>query len=240
MGPSGPYVEVNPMFGRLSLVAALALTATGAGFAYAHTAGLALPDPVAAPATAAGGDQVAVFAGGCFWGIEAIFEHTVGVKSATTGYSGGDAATAHYDDVSNGDTGHAESVRVVFDPRQVSYGTLLKVFFSVGLDPTERNRQGPDSGSQYRSVVFTTSPDQQREASSYIAQLDKARVFSAPIVTEVQPLKAFYPAETYHQDYALLHPGSMYIVINDAPKVTHLKKLYPALYREWTQSTASR
>jgi peptide-methionine (S)-S-oxide reductase len=228
------------MIRRFPMIAALALAAAGAGFAYAHTEGLALPDPVAAPVTAAGGDEVAVFAGGCFWGIEAIFEHTRGVKTATAGYSGGEAQTAHYDDVSDGDTGHAESVRVVFDPKQVSYGTLLKVFFSVGLDPTEKNRQGPDSGTQYRSVLFTTSPEQQREATAYIAQLDKAKVFDAPIVTEVQPLKAFYPAENYHQDYALLHPDNMYIVINDAPKVAHLKKLYPALYRDWTGSTASR
>ncbi|HEY4146434.1 peptide-methionine (S)-S-oxide reductase MsrA [Pinirhizobacter sp.] len=228
------------MIRRLPLVAALAIAATCAGFAYAHTEGLALPDPVASSTTAAGGDEVAVFAGGCFWGIEAVFEHTKGVKSATTGYSGGEAKTAHYDEVSDGDTGHAESVRVVYDPKQVSYGTLLKVFFSVGLDPTEKDRQGPDSGTQYRSVVFTTSAGQQREASAYIAQLDKAKVFDAPIVTQVQPLKAFYPAESYHQDYARLHPDSMYIVINDAPKVANLKKLYPALYRDWTQATASR
>ena len=209
------------------------------------TAGVAAETAVRAPApivTAASSatTETAIFAGGCFWGVQGVFQHVKGVKSAVSGFTGGAGKTAHYERVSDGDTGHAESVRVVFDPKQVSYGTLLKVFFSVGLDPTEKNRQGPDSGTQYRSVLFTTSPEQQREATAYIAQLDKAKVFDAPIVTEVQPLKAFYPAENYHQDYALLHPDNMYIVINDAPKVAHLKKLYPALYRDWTGSTASR
>lgn len=192
----------------------------------------ALPAPtVDAPKAAAHGEQVAVLAGGCFWGIEAVFEHVKGVHRVVAGYSGGSADTAHYDEVSESDTGHAESVQVHFDPAKVSYGTLLQVFFSVALDPTERNRQGPDVGSQYRSVVFYANPEQQRIAEAYIAQLGAAKTFPAPIVTQVVPLRAFYPAETYHQHYFQLHPYNPYIVINDAPKVARLRQLFPALYR---------
>jgi len=192
----------------------------------------ALPAPtVDAPKTAIHGDQVAVLAGGCFWGIEAVFEHVKGVHQVIAGYSGGDADTAHYDEVSEGDTGHAESVQVHFDPAEVSYGTLLQVFFSVALDPTEMNRQGPDSGTQYRSVIFYGDAEQQRIAGSYIAQLTAAKSFPAPIVTQVVPLKAFYPAEAYHQNYFRLHPNNPYIVYNDAPKVAQLKRLFPALYQ---------
>lgn len=192
----------------------------------------ALPAPrLDAPKVAASGDQVAVFAGGCFWGIEAVFEHVKGVRQATAGYSGGNADTAHYDEVSEGDTGHAESVRVRFDPKQVSYGTLLQVFFSVALDPTELNRQGPDSGTQYRSVIFYGNDEQKQIATDYIAQLTAAKSFPAPIVTQLVPLKAFYPAEAYHQHYFSQHPDNPYIVINDAPKVAHLQRLFPALYQ---------
>ena len=192
----------------------------------------ALPAPtVDATKTAGANDQVAVFAGGCFWGIEGVFDHVKGVRKATAGYSGGAAATAQYETVSSGTTGHAESVRVQFDPSKVSYGQLLQVFFSVALDPTELNRQGPDSGTQYRSVIFYGNDEQKKIATDYIAQLTAAKFFPVPIVTEVVPLKAFYPAESYHQHYLQLHPDNPYIVINDAPKVAHLKQLFPTMYQ---------
>jgi len=160
-----------------------------------------------------------------------VFEHVKGVHKVVAGYSGGSADTASYEQVSTGDTGHAESVRVQFDPKQVSYGTLLQVFFSVALDPTELNRQGPDTGTQYRSAIFYGNDEQKRIATNYIAQLTAAKAFPAPIVTQVVPLKAFYPAEAYHQHYFSEHPGNPYIVINDAPKVAHLQQLFPALYQ---------
>ena len=159
-----------------------------------------------------------------------MFEHVKGVRKTWAGYSGGSAATAHYDLVSEGDTGHAESVKVVFDPSQVSYGQLLQVFFSVATNPTELNRQGPDSGTQYRSMIFYASPEQQRIAAGYLAQLGKARIYAAPIVTQLVPLKAFYPAESWHQDYASHHPDDLYIAINDTPKVANLRQWFPALY----------
>ncbi len=189
-----------------------------------------LPAPVVDAQKSSQNDQVAVLAGGCFWGIEAVFEHVKGVRKVTAGYSGGSAKTAEYDIVSYGRTGHAESVRVQYDPSQVSYGQLLQVFFSVALDPTELNRQGPDSGPQYRSVLFYGNDEQKKIATDYIAQLTRAKSFSAPIVTQVVPLKAFYPAEAYHQNYFNRHPNNPYIVINDAPKVAHLKQLFPDLY----------
>src|SRR5690349_6704057 len=195
-----------------------------------------LPDPRLDPPPAQSGEQVAVFAGGCFWGVEAVFDHVRGVRRAWSGYAGGAADTATYEQVSDGDTGHAESVKVIYDPRQVSYGQLLKVFFAVAHDPTQRNRQGPDVGSQYRSVIFYATPQQQRVADAYIAQLTAAHAFAAPIVTQVTPLKAFYTAEAYHQNYAAQHPDSPYIVYNDAPKVAHLKQWLPALYRTPTQT----
>jgi peptide-methionine (S)-S-oxide reductase len=205
------------------------LVACSAGFARSQP--VALPNPkLDVPASTAGGDQTAVFAGGCFWGVEAVFEHVKGVKQATSGYSGGDASTARYGIVSTGRTGHAESVKVVYDPAQVSYGQLLKVYFSVAHDPTQLNRQSPDTGPQYRSEIFTTNAMQQRVANAYIAQLSSARVFPAPIVTRVEPLKAFYPAESHHQDYLRLHPRDPYIVYNDAPKLVHLKAMFPTLY----------
>jgi peptide-methionine (S)-S-oxide reductase len=175
-------------------------------------------------------EQTAVVAGGCFWGIQAVFQHVKGVTSATSGYSGGSAKTAEYELVSTGETGHAESVKITYDPSQITYGQLLRVFFSVAHDPTQLNRQGPDSGSQYRSAIFYSSDEQKRIAEAYISQLEKARVFPRPIVTQVVPLKAFYPAEAYHQDYATHHPDSPYIVYNDAPKVAHLRQEFPGLY----------
>ena len=205
------------------------LMACSAGFARSQP--VALPNPkLDVPASTAGGEQTAVFAGGCFWGVEAVFEHVKGVKQATSGYSGGDARSARYGIVGTGRTGHAESVKVVYDPAQVSYGQLLKVYFSVAHDPTQLNRQSPDTGPQYRSEIFTTNAVQQRVANAYIAQLSAAKVFPAPIVTRVEPLKAFYPAESHHQDYLRLHPRDPYIVYNDAPKLVHLKAMFPALY----------
>ncbi len=177
-------------------------------------------------------ERVAVFAGGCFWGIEAVFEHVKGVISATSGYAGGSVPSPSYEQVSSGETGHAESVRVVYDPAQVSYDQLLAVFFTVAHDPTQLNRQGPDQGTQYRSAVFYTGADQRQAAEAYIAHLHQANAAGRPIVTQVAPLKAFYRAEDYHQHYMAHHPYSPYIVVNDAPKVARLHREFPALYRE--------
>jgi peptide-methionine (S)-S-oxide reductase len=181
--------------------------------------------------TRPGATETAVFAGGCFWGIEAVFEHLKGVKSAESGYSGGTTVNPSYEEVSSGMTGHAEPVRVVYDPSQITYGTLLRVFFSVAHDPTQLNYQGPDHGTQYRSAIFYANPEQKRLAEAYIAQLTNAKAFPRPIVTQVIPLKTFYPAEAYHQDYMVHHPYQPYIVYNDAPKVAHLKQQFPELYR---------
>lgn len=178
------------------------------------------------------GIQTAVFAGGCFWGVDAVFKHVKGVSAVVSGYSGGGAATAQYEVVSTGTTGHAESVQITYDASQISYGDLLRVFFSVAHDPTELNRQGPDMGSQYRSVIFYASADQKETAQAYIAQLDSARVFSGPIVTQVVPFEHFYAAEEYHQNYLARHPYQPYIVFNDQPKLHRLKEQFPALYKE--------
>jgi peptide-methionine (S)-S-oxide reductase len=194
-------------------------------------AAVTIPSPAVDEHGGATTDRFAVFAGGCFWGVDAVFKHVKGVKSVSSGYSGGNAATAHYDIVSDGKTGHAESVQVVYDPSQISYGQLLQIFFSVAHDPTQLNRQGPDVGTQYRSAIFFNSPDQQRIAQAYIDQLNKAKVFRGAIVTEVKPLDVFYPAEAYHQGYFARHPNDLYIVINDAPKVEHLRDQFPQLYR---------
>jgi peptide-methionine (S)-S-oxide reductase len=206
-------------------VAAVAVCGAGNGSA-ASIPGPALDTPLAA----SHGEQTAVVAGGCFWGIQAVFQHVKGVISATSGYSGGAANKAEYETVSTGDTGHAESVKVTYDPAKITYGELLRVFFSVAHDPTELNRQGPDVGTQYRSVVFYGNDEQKRIAEAYIAQLDKAKVFTGPIVTQVVPLKGFYPAEAYHQNYAAKHPDNPYILFNDAPKVANLKQQFPDLY----------
>jgi len=190
-----------------------------------------VPSPaVDATLAASKSQQTAVISGGCFWGIQAVFQHVKGVISATSGYSGGEAKTAEYELVSNGDTGHAESVKIVYDASKITYGQLLRVFFSVAHDPTELNRQGPDTGTQYRSSIFYGNDEQKRIADAYIAQLDKAKVFARPIVTQVVPLKGFYPAESYHQNYASNHPDDGYIVYNDAPKVAHLQQQFPDLY----------
>lgn len=180
---------------------------------------------------AAAVEQTAVFAGGCFWGVDAVFKHVKGVSAVVSGYAGGNASTAHYEMVSMGDTGHAEAVRISFDPARISYQQLLQVFFSVAHNPTQLNFQGPDSGSQYRSAIFYTSTEQQEIAQRYMQQLTAARTFPAHIVTQVTPLQAFYPAEKIHQNYLALHPNQPYIVINDMPKLAQLRKQFSALYQ---------
>ncbi|MEJ8865724.1 peptide-methionine (S)-S-oxide reductase MsrA [Pseudomonas jessenii] len=190
-----------------------------------------LPPPALDETTQAR-SETAVFAGGCFWGVQGVFQHVKGVKNAVSGYAGGAANTAQYERVSNGNTGHAESVEVTFDPAQVSYGTLLQIYFSVAHNPTELNRQGPDSGTQYRSAIFTKNAEQQRVAQAYITQLDAAHVFDKPIVTKLETFNGFYPAEEEHQDFLTEHPTYPYIVINDLPKVAQLKQLYPDRYQE--------
>jgi peptide-methionine (S)-S-oxide reductase len=184
-----------------------------------------------AAAPTAAGPETAVLAGGCFWGVEAVFEHVRGVSDVVSGYAGGDAGTAHYEMVGTGTTGHAESVKITFDPAQVSYAQLLRVFFSVAHDPTQLNRQGPDVGPQYRSAIFYASEAQKRVAQAYVEQLTAARAFAAPIVTEVAPLKAFYPAEEYHQDFLARNPRHPYIVFHDLPKLDALRAQFPQAYR---------
>ena len=181
------------------------------------------------PASAEQGKQTVVLAGGCFWGVQGVFERIKGVTNTVSGFAGGDKKTAHYERVSEGDTGHAESVQITYDPKQITFGQLLMVYFSVAHNPTELNRQGPDTGTQYRSAIFYTSDDQKRVAEAYIHQLDEAHVFSRPIVTQVVPLKGFYPAEGYHQHFLDTHPDYPYIVYNDLPKISALKKEYPQL-----------
>jgi peptide-methionine (S)-S-oxide reductase len=191
-----------------------------------------LPLPASPPGRGVSTEQTIVFAGGCFWGVEAVFEHVKGVRSAVSGYAGGTTRSPTYEDVSTGRTGHAESVQVVFDPAQVTLEQLLEVFFLVAHDPAQLNRQGPDVGTQYRSAVFYSGAAQQQAVQSYIASLTQKRVYPRPIVTEVAPLTVFYPAEAYHQGYLALHPNQPYIVINDKPKLESLRRTFPALYRE--------
>ncbi len=219
-----------------SLVVALAAIAAVGVFAErvsaaTHSA-VRAPAPLVDDAVASAKIDSTVFAGGCFWGIQAVFQHVKGVISATSGYSGGWVARPSYEDVSSGRTGHAESVKVVFDPSVVSYGTLLRVFFSVAHDPTELNRQGPDVGTQYRSIAFYTSEEQKRTVDAYIDQLNKSHVYRQPIVTQVVPFKQFWTAEDYHQNYAAENPTNPYIAINDAPKVDNLHRMFPQLYSE--------
>ncbi len=222
----------RPLVHRLSLAA----TTAALILAFAAPSGAAenavvIPAPAmdAAPAT---GLQTAVIAGGCFWGVQGVFQHTAGVVNAVSGYAGGTKATADYETVSSGRTGHAESVEIKYDPKKISYGKILQIYFSVVHDPTQLNRQGPDVGTQYRSAIFTTSDEQKKVAEAYIAQLNGAKVFSKPIVTKVGALEAFYPAEAYHQDYLTLHPTQPYIAYNDIPKVENLKKLFADNYIE--------
>ena len=218
------------MLGNKLWKSAIALTALMlAGLSVSQSAPLPLP-AVDIPATSVKGPQTAVFAGGCFWGVEAVFRHVKGVKRAVSGYAGGMVVKPTYEQVGTGKTGHAESVEVTYDPAQVSYGQLLAVFFSVVHDPTQLDRQGPDYGPQYRSAIFYTNDEQKRVAEGYIAQLDKAKAFKAPIVTQVAKLPAFWPAEDYHQNYLALHPTQPYIVFNDLPKLGALQKEWPDLY----------
>jgi len=194
-------------------------------------AAVRVPDPaVDTPLAKTSGSATLVLGGGCFWGVQGVFQHVKGVTSVTSGYSGGNANTAEYETVSTGSTGHAESVKIIYDPSKVSLGQLLKVFFSVAHEPTELNRQGPDDGTQYRSVIFYGDDDQKRVAQAYIDQLNSAKVFSGPIVTQLTAFKGFYPAEAYHQDYLKQHPNQPYIAINDLPKINHLQKTLPDLY----------
>jgi peptide-methionine (S)-S-oxide reductase len=220
---------------RLSLCAAaigaLALTASAATPSFAAEDTVIIPAP-AVDAQASDGIQTAVIAGGCFWGVQGVFQHTAGVVNAVSGYAGGSKASADYNMVSTGATGHAESVEIKYDPKKISYGKLLQIFFSVAHDPTQLNRQGPDSGTQYRSAIFTANDEQKKVADAYIAQLNAAKIYRKPIVTKVGPLEAFYPAEAYHQDYLTLHPTQPYIAYNDIPKVEALKKIFAENYIE--------
>ena len=219
------------MSGFLSRTLAVTLLGITLACGAATATGVAIPDPALdAPLAAGKGEQTAVLAGGCFWGIEAVFEHVKGVTDVTSGYSGGSAEAADYETVSTGETGHAESVRITYDPSRISYGQLLKVFFAVAHDPTELNRQGPDTGTQYRSAIFYSDDEQKRIAEAYIKQLNQAKVFGRPIATQVSKLNSYHPAEAYHQDYAVRHPDDSYIVVNDLPKVADLRRQFPNLY----------
>jgi peptide-methionine (S)-S-oxide reductase len=222
-------------FSRLSLCAAafgaLAISAFAVAPSRAAEDAVIIPAP-SADVQAPDGVQTAVLAGGCFWGVQGVFQHTSGIINAVSGYSGGSKATASYTMIGTGTTGHAESVEVKYDPKKISYGKILQIFFSVVHDPTQLNRQGPDTGTQYRSAIFTTSDEQKKVADGYIAQLNAAKVYKKPIVTKVGPLEAFYPAEAYHQDYLTLHPNQPYIAFNDIPKVENLKKIFADNYIE--------
>ncbi len=199
----------------------------------ANASATAIPNPTLdAPLATARGEQTAILAGGCFWGVEAVFEHVKGVSRVESGYSGGSASKAQYGSVSSGATGHAESVRIAYDPSQITYGQLLKVFFAVAHDPTQLNRQGPDTGTQYRSVIFYSNEEQKRIAQAYVEQLNQAKVFGRKIVTQVVPFQSFYEAEGYHQDYLVHHPNDPYIVYNDLPKLDNLRKQLPELYKK--------
>ena len=227
MPVSGSFSS-RQMLQVLMLAPFVALTANAAR---AAEPAVVIPAP-AVDAPAGAGKQTIVLAGGCFWGVQAVFQHTKGVTAAVSGYAGGEKQTAHYETVGSGRTGHAESVAVTFDPRQISYGKILQIYFSVAHNPTELNYQGPDVGTQYRSAIFYANDEQKRIAGAYITELDKAKVFPGPIVTKLEVLRGFYPAEDYHQDFAVLHPSHPYIAFNDLPKVENLKRLFAADYRD--------
>jgi peptide-methionine (S)-S-oxide reductase len=219
-------------FSRVSLCAAigaLAIAAFSAAPSRAAEEAVIIPAP-ALDVQASDGIQTAVIAGGCFWGVQGVYQHTSGVINAVSGYSGGSKATANYTMIGTGTTGHAEAVEIKYDPKKISYGKILQIFFSVVHDPTQLNRQGPDSGTQYRSAIFTANDEQKKVAEAYIAQLNAAKVYKKPIVTKLGPLEAFYPAEAYHQDYLTLHPTQPYIVYNDIPKIENLKKVFAQNY----------
>jgi peptide-methionine (S)-S-oxide reductase len=220
----------------MSLVLATALLSVGGLLAVSRSSaeeGRAVPAPaIDEPAAQGTAPETAVLAGGCFWGVQGVFQHVKGVTSAVSGYAGGESGTAQYEAVGSGMTGHAESVSITFDPNVISYGRILQIYFSVAHDPTQLNRQGPDSGTQYRSTIFPTSPEQAQIAKTYIDQLSQARVFDDAIVTTIEPDRTFYPAEDYHQDFLTLNPSYPYIVINDLPKIEDLKQFFPDLYRD--------
>ena len=223
------------LFNRLSLCAAAIGALAASAFVIAPS--IAAEDAVVIPApvmdvAATDGLQTAVIAGGCFWGVQGVFQHTAGVVNAVSGYAGGSKSTAKYDLVSTGTTGHAESVEIKYDPKRISYGKILQIYFSVAHDPTQLNRQGPDTGTQYRSEIFTTTAEQKKVADAYIAQLNAAKVYKKPIVTKVGMLDGFFPAEAYHQDYLTLHPNQPYIAYNDLPKVENLKNIFAQNYLE--------
>jgi len=213
-----------------ALAAAVAFFAAGPSHAAERAYAIA-PPAIDEPATTAR-SETAVFAGGCFWGVQGVFQHVKGVTQALSGYAGGKADTARYEQVGMGGTGHAESVQVTYDPSQVTYGQLLQIYFSVAHDPTQLNRQGPDTGTQYRSTVFAANGEQRRIAQAYIAQLDKSGAYPKPLATTVEDLKGFYPAESYHQDYLARHPDSLYIVFNDLPKIENLSRMFGERYRD--------
>jgi peptide-methionine (S)-S-oxide reductase len=226
--------EQRNRFKSIGMLAVAGLVAVAAlyGTASSSAETARMVPPPALDETAPAASETAVLAGGCFWGVQGVFQHVDGVTSAVSGYAGGSRETAHYEMTSSGTTGHAESVQITFDPRRVSYGRLLQIYFSVAHDPTQLDRQGPDTGTQYRSAIFPQTPEQQRIAAAYVAQLNQAKAFAAPVVTTIEPGMEFYPAETYHQNYLTLHPSQPYIAINDLPKVAALKTLFPARYRE--------
>ena len=228
MSQASPFFRQALIFTVLLVAAGIALRS----FPSAAESARPIPPPVLdEPSNPQAISEVAFLAGGCFWGVQGVFQHVEGVSSAVSGYAGGAADTAHYEMVGTGTTGHAESVRITFDPRHISYGHILQIYFSVAHDPTELDRQGPDVGTQYRSAIFPTNPQQTRIAEAYIAQLDQAHVFAAPIVTRIEPGREFYPAESYHQDFLARNPGYPYIVINDLPKIENLRRLFSDLYR---------
>lgn len=235
MYPFDHLIKALPVFqaaGVVLVFASAAILGLG-GSCRAESEAVVLPPPALdLPGSAAKGPQVAVLAGGCFWGVQGVYQHTKGVLNAVSGYAGGDAATARYELVGTGRTGHAEAVEVTFDPRQITYGEILRIFFSVVHDPTQLDRQGPDWGPQYRSSIFYADPEQRKVAEAYIAQLTAAKVFKDKIVTRLEPLTKFYPAEGYHQDYMTLNPGQPYILFNDLPKVMNLQRLFPQVFRE--------
>jgi peptide-methionine (S)-S-oxide reductase len=216
----------------LLLAAALASASAFAILPSSAQEGIAIPAPAADEPAGQGKTETAVLAGGCFWGVQGVFQRVAGVSNAVSGYAGGEKDTAHYEMVGSGATGHAEAVKITFDPSKISYGKLLQVYFSVAHDPTELNRQGPDVGTQYRTAIFPENEEQAKVAKAYIAQLNQARVFNAAIVTKIEPGRTFYPAEGYHQDYLTLNPDQPYIVYNDLPKIDNLKRIFPDLYRD--------
>jgi peptide-methionine (S)-S-oxide reductase len=237
-----PVRHLTARFSEMTLWSALLamvllMIAAGVSFTAARSAAetaRAIPAPVVdeqpAPSEA-GTSETAVIAGGCFWGVQGVFQHVSGVTNAVSGYAGGEDKTAHYETVGTGGTGHAESVQITYDPRKISYGRILQIYFSVAHDPTQLNRQGPDVGTQYRSAIFPANPEQSRIAKAYIAQLNQAHVFGAAIVTKIEPDRPFFAAEDYHQDFMTNHPGHPYIVYNDLPKIDDLKRLFPEAYR---------